>query len=85
MTVIGAMIGEWQTLRAELRQIEEAEHPAITDKYGRVWTWKDKDLYVHDGMAWPESFFNDHASYGLPSARALSNPNYTFCDTCKGI
>ncbi|MFE5159094.1 hypothetical protein ACFRNT_11275 [Streptomyces sp. NPDC056697] len=79
MDAITNLIGEWQQLRAELAAVERAEHPDITDRHGRVWTWKAKDLYRHCGIAAPEYMIND---FGLPTQAALDNPNYDLCDVC---
>lgn len=80
---VNATLDEWERLRKELRAIEEAEHPPITDVLGRQWTWKDGDLYVHDGMAWPREFV-ERAEMELPSQAALENPNYRWCPICRG-
>lgn len=82
MTVVGDMIDEWQALRAELAALERAEHPDITDRFGRVWVWKSGDLYSHDRtLARPR----DHIDQiGLPSARLADNPNYAgLCARCR--
>jgi hypothetical protein len=73
------LVAEWQQARAELRAIEEAEHPPVTDRFGRVWTWKDRDLYVHDQMAWTPQMIERG---GLPSAVLAGNPNYDLCAIC---
>lgn len=84
-TVGAVLLDRWHAARAELRALEVAEHPPIIDKFGREWTWKDENLYTHDSMAWPATIFDGPDSYGLPKASALNNPNYVFCDTCKGV
>lgn len=43
---VPGLIAEWQRLRAEIRALEKAEHPDITDVDGRVWTWWKGDLYT---------------------------------------
>jgi hypothetical protein len=78
---ISALVDEWQDLRKALREAEEAAHPPITDALGRVWTWKDGDLYTHDSMAWPRAFV-ESANVGLPTRYALDNPNYRWCSIC---
>lgn len=81
---VGRLIGEWQAARAALAEMERAEHPDITDRHGRVWTWKPDrgDVYVHDGLAWPRRFVED-GRIGLPSQAVLDNPNYGhLCTTC---
>lgn len=82
--IVSDLIGQWRATRAELRRLDEYAHPPIVDKFNRVWTWKDNDVYTHDNMAWPASFFDNPDNYGLPRASALNNPNYNFCDICKG-
>ncbi|MFH8805258.1 hypothetical protein ACH4F6_37910 [Streptomyces sp. NPDC017936] len=73
---VGRLIDEWRTAREALAELERAEHPDITDRFGRVWTWKTGrgDIYVHDGMAFPRAFLEDDA-VGLPSQAVLDNPN----------
>lgn len=80
MADITRLINEWQSARLALQEIERSEHPDITDRYGRVWAWKSKDLYVHDGcLAFPEHMIQD---LGLPSPVLASNPNYRLCEIC---
>lgn len=58
--------------------------PDIVDSYGRVWVWKDRDLFVHDDTiaATPEMI----AVAGLPQpGLADRNPNYHgLCAICRG-
>lgn len=82
-TVIRELIASWQQSRQALRAIEKAEHPNVTDVFGRVWEWKSKDIYTHDGMAWPLDHVTNE-KIGLPSKQALENPNYQWCSTCLG-
>jgi hypothetical protein len=70
---VGRLIGEWQTARATLAELERAEHLDITDRHGRVWTWWKGDIYRHCGNAAPADMINQ---FGLPSQRVLDNPNY---------
>jgi len=79
--VVSAKINEWQRMRAELKALERAEHPDIIDHHGRTWSWKSRDLYVHDSMAWPKSVIED-GRHGLPSPELADNPNYRLCDIC---
>lgn len=79
MNGIGALVTEWQQLRAEIAEMERAEHPNITDRFGRVWVWKSKDLYRHCGTAAPVHMIDD---FGLPTQAALDNPNYNLCAIC---
>ena len=84
-TIIGKLIDEWRALRAELAEIEAAEHPDITDSYGRVWVWKPGggDLYSHDNaLCIPKDWVNDEKS-GLPSYSLVDNPNYNLCEICR--
>lgn len=82
LTVRG-MLAEWQALRAELRAIEEAEHPAFADKFGRLWTWVSGDLWHHDDtLAFPRDMIDKLTR--LPSERLRDNPNYwKLCETCR--
>lgn len=78
---MGALVDEWQALRAEIREQEETDHPPIIDALGRVWTWWQGDIYRHDGMAWPADHIGRYAQ-GWPSIRLIDNPNYHWCDLC---
>jgi hypothetical protein len=77
------MLADWQAVRAELRAVEEAEHPAFADRFGRVWTWKGGDLWTHDDtLAFPRDMID--ALTRLPSERLRGNPNYhKLCATCR--
>ena len=79
IAAVGKLIADWQGARAALAEIERAEHPDITDRHGRTWTWKSKDLYRHCGNAAPAYMID---SFGLPSQQALDNPNYDLCGIC---
>lgn len=76
---VQALITSWQAARAELKALEAAEHPDITDAFGRVWVWKARDLYRHCSTAAPADMIGH---FGLPSQAALDNPNYILCDVC---
>lgn len=84
MTLVNEMINSWQDARRELAGLDAAEHPDVTDRFGRVWAWKSGDLYTHDGtLAFPRKFIDDE-SLGLPSAQLADNPNYSrLCTTCR--
>lgn len=90
--LVAATVAEWQRLRAQIAEIERAEHPDITDSYGRVWTWfageqrlkYSDELYVHCGMVAstdPDSGVYLHR-HGLPTQAALDNQNYELCEIC---
>ena len=81
--VVRGMLAEWQALRAELRAIEEAEHPAFTDRFGRTWTWMSGDCWRHDDtLAMPRDMVE--RLRGLPRERLRSNPNYwKLCEICR--
>jgi len=80
---VRGMLVDWQALRAELRAIEEAEHPAVTDKFGRVWTWTCHDCYHHDDTLALTRDMIDRLA-GLPPERLRGNPNYwQLCETCR--
>src|SRR5690242_3156406 len=55
MSTVSLLIEQWQEARRLLAEIEQAEHPDVTDGYGRVWRWRGRgDLYVHDdALAFP--------------------------------
>lgn len=80
-----ALVDEWQEARADLRVLLEADHPPITDRFGRVWVWRDGDLYAHDDtLAFPRTFIDD-PRLGLPRpGLAADNPNYAgLCSICR--
>lgn len=84
--VVRGMLAEWQALRAELRAIEEAEHPAFRDRWGRVWTWKSGDVWTHDDtLAYPRDMIDGaYALCGLPPESLRGNPNYwRLCAICR--
>lgn len=80
---VRGMVAEWRALRAELRAIEEAEHPAYRDKFGRVWTWVSGDLWHHDDtLAMPLDMVEKITR--LPPEKLRDNPNYwQLCDICR--
>ena len=80
---VRGMLADWYTVRAELRAIEAAEHPAFADQFGRVWTWKGGDLWAHDDtLAFPRDMID--ALTRLPSERLRDNPNYwQLCEICR--
>jgi hypothetical protein len=82
MRAWNAFIDSWLAVRAEIAAIERAEHPDITDGFGRVWEWWKGDLYRHDGcIVIPRRWI---AEWGLPPAQLLNNPNYAgLCETCR--
>lgn len=76
------LVDEWIQARADLRAMDEAEHPPISDKFGRDWTWTTASVYVHDQMAWTEGMIRS-GQFGLPRAdRLRDNPNYDLCSIC---
>lgn len=77
---VRGLVDAWLQARADVAAIERAEHPDITDRHGRVWTWVSGDLYRHCGNAAPEHMIN---WFGLPSQEVLDNPNYgDLCGIC---
>ncbi len=80
---IGHLLDEWHVLRAKLSEVDKRLHPDIVDRFGRAWVWIGGDLYAHDSMAWTRGMI-EHPQAGLPSESARSNPNYSFCDICRG-
>jgi len=79
MEEVARLVDARKAARAELAAIERAEHLDITDRFGRVWVRKSKDLYVHCGCAAPAYLID---CFGLPKQSALDNPNYNLCDIC---
>lgn len=43
--IVSALVDRWREVRHEIAELEAAEHPNITDKQGRIWTWWKHDLY----------------------------------------
>lgn len=82
MQFVADLVSEWQAARAELAELERAEHPDITDRFGRVWTWWKGDLYRHCGLAFPRHFLTEEGRIGLPTKVALDNQNYDLCAIC---
>lgn len=80
---VPALLETWRSLRAELRAQEEAEHPPISDAYGRTWIWWKGDLYRHDDtLAVPKDMI-EIMSLPRPGL-AEDNPNYTnLCSICR--
>jgi hypothetical protein len=77
---VSGAVDAWQAARAALAEIERAEHPDITDRLGRVWTWMQGEVYTHCGMAYPGGWV---AAMSKPANRyMLDNPNYDLCDLC---
>lgn len=80
MKAVAELIAQWQETRAALAELERAEHPDIIDRFGRAWTWFGRsDTYRHCGTACPVDMID---GFGLPSQRALDNPNYDLCAVC---
>jgi hypothetical protein len=82
--VMPDLIDEWRVARAALRETSKADHPDLTDVFGRVWTWVAGDLYRHDSMAWTSEMVKSPNLRG-PSQDALTNPNYTWCGRCREV
>jgi hypothetical protein len=83
LRVVNGMLADWYAVRAELRAIEEAEHPAFRDKFGREWTWVSGDLWHHDDtLALTRDMIG--ALTRLPPEKLRGNPNYhRLCETCR--
>lgn len=81
---VSTLVDEWWVARAVQRELERAAHPDITDRFGRVWTWKDGDLYTHDNtLAFPLAFIDDRIGLPRPGL-ADENPNYAgLCAICR--
>lgn len=82
---VAGLVEIWQATRAELRAIEQAEHPDLTDQFGRVWLYRSRDLYVHDGLiaATADVVASPHLELPAPGL-ADRNPNYAgLCQVCR--
>lgn len=84
---VRGMLADWQAAHAELRALEEAEHPPFTDQWGRVWTWMGRgDTWHHDDtLAYPRDMIDGaYALRGLPPESLRDNPNYhRLCAICR--
>ena len=82
LEVINDMIEKWNALRVAIRELDEAAHPTLYDRFGRAWKWKSVDLWTHDHtLAYPFDMIDD---LGLPPEKLRSNPNYwQLCDICR--
>jgi hypothetical protein len=83
LLAVRAKLDAWQAARAELRAMEEAEHPPFRDRFGREWAWVSGDLWHHDDtLALPRDMIG--ALTALPPERLRDNPNYwKLCATCR--
>jgi len=82
---VSQMLEDLQAVCKQLHEIEVAEHPDITDRWGRTWTWWEGDLYKHDDtLCFPLHFITStEHPVGLPSAKLADNPGYVdLCSTC---
>jgi hypothetical protein len=83
LRVVHQKIADWQAARAGLRALEEAEHPAFTDRFGRVWTWVSGDLWHHDDTLALSRDMIDRLT-SLPPETLRANPNYhKLCEVCR--
>lgn len=83
--IASRLLEGWQEARAQLRALEHAEHPDVTDRHGRRWAWVSGDLYSHDDtLAFPLVMLEE---LELPRpGLADENPNYArLCDTCRRV
>lgn len=83
LLVVREKLAAWQAARAELRALEEAEHPPFRDRWGRLWTWVSGDLWHHDDtLAYPRDMID--ALTALPPEKLRDNPNYwKLCGICR--
>jgi hypothetical protein len=80
MEAVQNLINDWQRIRAEIADVERAEHPDIVDSLGRAWVWRGRgDLYSHCGNAAPSFMIGQ---FGRRPQAILDNPNYDLCDVC---
>ena len=83
MITMARLISEWTWLREQIAETERAEHPDITDRFGRAWGWWKGDLYRHCDLCFPgEWVTSTEHPIGLPSPALADNPNYTLCEIC---
>jgi hypothetical protein len=82
--LVPALVDLWLAARAELHEIERAEHPDLTDVFGRPWRWLAGDLYRHDTMVWTRDMVLSPSLRG-PSRYALDNLNYQWCARCREV
>lgn len=75
-------VDNWRFYRQQLEEIERAEHPDVTDGYGRTWRWFGRGrTYVHDDSLAYSIAWIPHL--GLPAAAVADNPNYRLCGICR--
>ena len=83
MFTMEKLLAEWTWLREQIAETERAEHPDITDRFGRVWVWRSGDLYRHCNLCFPgEWITSTKHPIGLPSPSLADNPNYQLCEIC---
>ena len=59
-------------------------HPDITDRFGRVWVWKARDLYTHDSILCVPSLWITSPDMQLPNRKLGWNHRYAgLCAICK--
>jgi len=78
------LLNELAAIRSQLAEIDRAEHPDITDRFGRVWVWRSGDFYAHDDalcFPWYWITSTEHP-INLPSSTLADNPNYRLCKIC---
>ena len=82
VTHVRTMLADLAAIRGELAEIDAAEHPDVTDRFGRVWTWWKGELYHHDDTL--ADTRDRIAAYGLPPATLADNHNYAgLCTICR--
>lgn len=58
-------------------------NPDITDRFGRVWVWKSREIYTHDNVLMVPREFIERGEINLPHKRIANNPNYAgLCEIC---
>ncbi|WP_420032205.1 hypothetical protein ACN2WE_04925 [Streptomyces sp. cg28] len=81
MSRIDELIARWGHARAELADLEAAEHPDIVDHHGRTWVWSQGTLYRHCRLECPEPFITD-GRLGLPKKAHLAIVDHEMCAIC---
>jgi hypothetical protein len=82
--VVPDLLDQWLVARADMHEIERAEHPDLTDVFRRSWRWLAGDLYRHDSMVWTRDMVLSPNLRG-PSRYAMENPNYRWCARCREV
>lgn len=64
--------------------LPNTSHPDITDRFGRVWVWKSREIYTHDNVLMVPREFIERSEINLPHKRTANNHKYAgLCEICR--